>query len=67
MIATLNLRAFLRANPDARLRHLSYRGVRPLIAPQPFTVGGRIIEPGKAQLWAGNHAGIAQSAEVLFD
>jgi itaconyl-CoA hydratase/mesaconyl-C4 CoA hydratase len=67
MIATLNLRAFLRANSGARLRHLSYRGVRPLIAPQPFNVGGRIIEPGKAQLWAGNHAGIAQSAEVLFD
>ena len=67
MIATLSLRAFCRANPEARLRRFAYRGVRPLIAPQPFSVGGRLLEPGKAQLWAGNDAGIAQSAEVDFD
>ncbi|MGV8920005.1 MAG: FAS1-like dehydratase domain-containing protein [Pseudomonas sp.] len=67
MIATLSLRAFCRANPGARLRHFAYRGLRPLIAPQPFNVGGRVLEPGKAQLWAGNQAGVAQSAEVLFD
>jgi itaconyl-CoA hydratase/mesaconyl-C4 CoA hydratase len=30
-------------------------------------VGGKIVEPGKAQLWAGNAAGVAQSAEVVFD
>src|SRR5690606_16624740 len=29
LIATLNLRAFCRANPQARLRRFSYRGVRP--------------------------------------
>ncbi|WP_397448839.1 MaoC family dehydratase N-terminal domain-containing protein [Pseudomonas sp. NA-150] len=67
MIATFSLRAFCRANPQARLRHFAYRGVRPLITPQPFSVGGRLLEPGKAQLWAGNEAGVAQSAEVLFD
>jgi itaconyl-CoA hydratase/mesaconyl-C4 CoA hydratase len=67
MIATLNLRAFCRANPQARLRRFAYRGVRPLIAPQPFEVGGRIVAPGKAELWAGNASGIAQSAEVEFD
>ncbi|MEB0076456.1 MaoC family dehydratase N-terminal domain-containing protein [Pseudomonas sp. CCI3.2] len=67
MIATLSLRAFCRANPSARVRHFSYRGERPLITPQLFSVGGRILETGKAQLWAGNDAGIAQSAEVLFD
>lgn len=67
MIATLNLRAFCRANPQARLRRFAYRGVRPLIALQPFEVGGRIVAPGKAELWAGNAGGIAQSAEVEFD
>jgi itaconyl-CoA hydratase/mesaconyl-C4 CoA hydratase len=67
MIATLNLRAFVRANPQATLRRFSYRGVRPLIAPQPFTVGGRIEAPGVAQLWAGNADGLAQSASVHFE
>jgi len=67
MIATFNLRAFIHANPDKRVRHFAYRGVRPLNVPTPFRVGGRISEPGKAQLWAGNEAGVVQSAEVLFD
>lgn len=67
LIATLNLRAFCRANPEARIRRFAYRGVRPLIAPQPFEVGGRIVAPGRAELWAGNAEGIAQQAEVEFD
>jgi itaconyl-CoA hydratase/mesaconyl-C4 CoA hydratase len=67
MIATLSLRAFCHAHPQARLRHFAYRGVRPLNVPTPFSVSGRIVEPGQAQLWAGNQAGIAQSANVRFD
>ncbi|TBU79237.1 transposase [Pseudomonas daroniae] len=67
LIATLNLRAFCRANPQTRLRRFAYRGVRPLIAPQPFEVAGRITAPGKAQLWAGNDAGMAQQADVEFE
>jgi itaconyl-CoA hydratase/mesaconyl-C4 CoA hydratase len=67
MIATFNLRAFMRAHPDKRARHFAYRGVRPLNVPAAFRVGGKIVEPGKAQLWAGNAAGVAQSAEVVFD
>lgn len=67
MIATLNLRAFIRANPGKRVRHFAYRGVRPLTVPTPFEVAGRISAPGQAQLWAGNAAGVAQSADVLFD
>ncbi len=66
LMATLNLRAFCRANPGATLQRFAYRGVRPLIAPQPFVAGGRIVEPGKAQLWTGNDQGIAQQAEVEF-
>lgn len=67
MIATLSLRAFCRANPEATLRGFSYRGLRPLVAPQPFEVGGRIVRSGVAELWAGNENGLAQRAEVLFD
>ncbi len=67
MIATLNLRAFIRANPGKHVRHFAYRGVRPLTVPTPFAVAGRISAPGQAQLWAGNAAGVAQSADVLFD
>lgn len=67
LIASLNLQAFCRANPQARPRHFAYRGIRPLIAPQPFDVGGRIVAPGKAELWAANDAGIAQHATLTFD
>ena len=67
LIATLNLRAFCRANPQARLRRFAYRGVRPLIAPQSFVVGGCRTGTGEAELWAGNSDGIAQQAEVQFD
>lgn len=67
LIATLNLRAFCRAHPQARLRRFEYRGTRPLISPQPFIVGGRLYAPGRAELWAGNDAGVAQRAELTFD
>ncbi|MBO3274366.1 FAS1-like dehydratase domain-containing protein [Pseudomonas schmalbachii] len=67
LVATLNLRAFCRAHPEARVRRFSYRGQRPLIAPEAFEVGGRIVAPGKAELWASNTGGIAQRAEVEFD
>jgi itaconyl-CoA hydratase/mesaconyl-C4 CoA hydratase len=67
LIATLNLRAFHRAHPEARVRRFSYRGVRPLIAPSPFQVGGRISEPGVAELWAGDAHGLAHSGQVHFD
>ncbi|MEE1925970.1 MaoC family dehydratase N-terminal domain-containing protein [Pseudomonas sp. 148P] len=66
LIATLNLRAFLRAHPGLQVRRFSFRGVRPLIAPTPFEVGGRIVEPGKAQVWAGNQEGSAQLGEIEF-
>jgi itaconyl-CoA hydratase/mesaconyl-C4 CoA hydratase len=67
LIATLNLSAFCRANPQARIRRFEFRGIRPLISPQPFIVGGRLYAPGRAELWAGNDAGMAQRAELTFD
>ncbi|AZE48035.1 hypothetical protein C4K04_2362 [Pseudomonas chlororaphis] len=66
LIATLNLRAFTKAHPTARLERFTFRGVRPLISPQPFEVGGRLIENGKAQVWAGNQDGTAQIGEIEF-
>ncbi|WP_236208545.1 FAS1-like dehydratase domain-containing protein [Pseudomonas tohonis] len=66
LIATLNLRAFCRANPQAHLQHFSFRGLRPLIAPTPFKLSGQIIKPGYAELWAGNASGVAQKAEIHF-
>ena len=67
LMATLSVRAFCQANPDARLRRFAYRGLRPLIAPHPFDVSGRIAAAGRAELWVGNAEGIAQKSEVTFD
>lgn len=66
LIATLNVQAFVRANPQLTVRRFSFRGVRPLICPDAFEVGGRLIGEGKAQVWAGNHAGQAQVGEIEF-
>lgn len=66
LIATLNLRAFTQAHPQAHVRRFSFRGVRPLICPAPFEVGGRVREPGIAQVWAGNADGLAQAGEIEF-
>jgi len=66
LIATLNLCAFTKAHPTARLKRFSFRGVRPLISPNPFEVSGRLIGGGKAQVWAGNQDGSAQIGEIEF-
>ncbi|RBH52649.1 MULTISPECIES: MaoC family dehydratase N-terminal domain-containing protein [Pseudomonas] len=66
LIATLNLQAFTKAHPTAHLKRFSFRGVRPLISPQPFEVGGRLLDSGKAQVWAGNQDGTAQIGEIEF-
>ncbi|WP_338579251.1 MaoC family dehydratase N-terminal domain-containing protein [Pseudomonas sp. ML2-2023-6] len=67
LMATLSLRAFCRANPQARVRGFAYRGIRPLMAPHPFVLRGRIVAEGKAELWVGNTDGVAQQGEVTFD
>ena len=67
MIATLMLRAFVAAHPGATPRHLSYRGLRPLIAPAPFTVAGAMSAPGQARLWAEQDGTLAHHAELRFE
>ena len=67
LIATLMCKAFRRAHPNATLRHLSYRGLRPLIAPTPFDVAGAITAPGQASLWAEQDGTLAHQAELRFE
>ncbi|MFK8399891.1 MaoC family dehydratase N-terminal domain-containing protein [Pseudomonas sp. BGr12] len=67
LIATLSLQAFCRANPEARVRRFAFRGMRPLLLPSSFVVGGRLQGSESARLWAGNQDGMAQSAEVEFE
>lgn len=67
LIATSMVAAFCRVHPQARLKHLAYRGLRPLIAPRPFQVGGRIEAPGQAQLWAEQDGTLAHQAELRFE
>lgn len=67
LIATLALRSFVRAHPEAWVKTFAFRGVRPLTVPDAFYVGGRITEPGHAQVWAANQQGAAQRADIEFD
>jgi itaconyl-CoA hydratase/mesaconyl-C4 CoA hydratase len=66
MIATMMVAAFQRAHPDGRLSSLSYRGLRPLVAPTPFDVAGRMVEPGAAELWAEQDGTLAHQAHLRF-
>jgi itaconyl-CoA hydratase / mesaconyl-C4 CoA hydratase len=67
LIATSMVQSFQRAHPQSIVRHLSYRGLRPLIAPTPFKAAGRLIEPGLAQLWAEEAGTLAHQAELRFE
>ena len=66
LIATFNLHAFVKANPEKEVTEFAYRGVRPIICGQPFKVAGRITEPGVAHLEASNTSGVAQLATVKY-
>jgi itaconyl-CoA hydratase/mesaconyl-C4 CoA hydratase len=67
LIATLMCQAFVQAHPRATLRHLSYRGLRPLIAPTAFDVAGSVTAPGEAKLWAEQDGTLAHQAELRFE
>ncbi|ARP96357.1 FAS1-like dehydratase domain-containing protein [Bordetella genomosp. 13] len=66
LIATEMVAAFVRARPGARLEHLAYRGLRPLIAPTPFHVAGNVSDAGLARLWAEQDGTLAHQAELRF-
>ncbi len=67
MIATLMCQAFAHAHPQAKLKQLTYRGLRPLIAPTPFAVAGHVVAPGQAQMWAEQDGTLAHQAELRFE
>jgi itaconyl-CoA hydratase/mesaconyl-C4 CoA hydratase len=67
LIATLMCQAFAQAHPRATLKHLSYRGLRPLIAPTAFDVAGTVSAPGEAKLWAEQDGTLAHQAELRFE
>jgi itaconyl-CoA hydratase/mesaconyl-C4 CoA hydratase len=67
LIATLMCQAFVQAHPSATLKHLSYRGLRPLIAPTAFDVAGAENAPGEAKLWAEQDGTLAHQAELRFE
>ena len=67
LIATLMCQAFVQAHPTATLKHLSYRGLRPLIAPTAFDVAGAVTAPGEAKLWAEQDGTLAHQAELRFE
>jgi itaconyl-CoA hydratase/mesaconyl-C4 CoA hydratase len=67
LIATLMCRAFMHANRGKSVTSFSYRGLRPLIAPRPFQVAGRIDSQGSASLWAEQDGTLAHQAQIQFD
>lgn len=67
LIATMMCRAFAHAHPRASLKHLAYRGLRPLIAPKAFSVAGAVVAPGEAKLWAEQDSTLAHQAELRFE
>lgn len=67
LIATLMCQAFTDSHPQARLRRFAFRGQRPLFAPAPFDVAGRILAPGHAEVWAADDGGLASRGEIEFE
>lgn len=66
LIATLMVRAFTRAHPELSVQSLSYRGLRPLIAPRTFQVAGCLQDGDVARLWAEQDGTLAHQGEIGF-
>lgn len=66
LLATRMCSAFQKAHPEKRLQTLSYRGLRPLISPQPFQAAGRLENDEKAMLWVEQNGTLAHQAELTF-
>lgn len=67
MISTYMLAGLLHAHPERRVKEYAYRGLRPLISPAEFHVGGTIGEDGRAQVWAAQDGTLAHQGEVTFE
>ena len=67
LIATTMVQSFCHAHPGARVRHLAYRGLRPLICPTPFAANGTLVEDGLAKVWAEQDGTLAHQGEIRFE
>ena len=67
LIATYMVQSFRQANPGKTVKHLAYRGLRPLICPSPFMASGTVEEDGLARLWAEQDGTLAHQAELRFE
>jgi itaconyl-CoA hydratase/mesaconyl-C4 CoA hydratase len=67
LIATSMVHSFCKAHPHARVKHLTYRGLRPLICPKPFDAAGLIVEDGLARIWAEQDGTLAHQGEIRFE
>lgn len=67
LIATTMVQSFCKANPGARVKHLAYRGLRPLISPAPFEAAGVMVEDGLARVWAEQDGTLAHQGEIRFE
>ncbi len=68
LIATLLLDALRREKPDARVRSFTFKAVSPLFDVADFNVCGRMVDAGKAHLWARNSTGglaMDATAEII--
>ena len=66
MIATLVMRSITRQHPQQIPAKLSYRGLRPLIADTPFSIGGVADGAQTCSAWAFNDQGPAHQADITF-
>ena len=57
LIATLLLDLLRHERPDARVKHVSFRAVKPLFDIAPFDVCGRMTDEKTAALWSRDAAG----------
>lgn len=67
LIFTSMVQAFCRAHPQARVKQMTHRGLRPLISPTPFDVAGAMVEEGLARIWAEQDGTLAQQGEIRFE
>lgn len=67
LIATTMVQSFSQAHQGARIKHLAYRGLRPLICPKPFDAAGVIVEQGLARVWAEQDGTLAHQGEIRFE
>jgi itaconyl-CoA hydratase / mesaconyl-C4 CoA hydratase len=67
LIATSMVNSFCKAHPGSRVKHLAYRGLRPLICPTPFVAAGAMVEDGLARVWAEQDGTLAHQGEIRFE